>query len=144
MAHEDEVLRIETALRAHDWAEHTSLDREVEVWTRLAAEVTTYALSIDDYTNDLCSRDYLAELIVHASSGLRDSVRERVAPADEVFRAATVTDADGQLARHIRIGPDNGWWWHRRPATGPLADFLASFPRRAHPCVRPRYPSRMS
>jgi hypothetical protein len=34
-------------------------------------------------------------------------------------------DVDGRLGRYYRVRPEDGWWWHRRPAAGPLADYLA-------------------
>lgn len=122
---ESEVQRIEAALRESGWADHTSLDREARVWTRLSEEVNNYMATVDDYTNDLCSRDYLAEVASRASNGLRGRIEHQVAAADETFRASTVEDTDKRLTQYFRIQPDDGWWWHRRPSSGPLADYLA-------------------
>jgi hypothetical protein len=122
---ENEVQRIEAALREAGWADHASLDREVRAWTRLSEEINTYTATVDDYTNDLCSRDYLAQVASRASDELHESVEYQVAAADEMFRASTVEDTDEGLKRCFRIQPDDGWWWHRRPSSGPLADYLA-------------------
>jgi len=81
---------------------------------------------VDDYTNDVCSRDYLAVAASRASSGLRREIEEQVAKADETFRGSTVEDTDGRLGRYYRIERKDGWWWRRRPTSGPLADYLAS------------------
>jgi len=43
----------------------------------LSGKVNTYADTVDDYTNDLCSRDYLAALVARASSGLRSELDEQ-------------------------------------------------------------------
>lgn len=125
VADEDEVQRIEAALRDEGWADHASLARQLRAWARLAAEVNTYAATVDDYTNDLCSRDYLAAVAARASSGLCRAIDEQVAPTDESFRQATVEDTDGRLGQYYRIGREDGWWWRRRPSSGPLADYLA-------------------
>ena len=53
------MLRIEAALRGDGWADQTSLSRELRAWARLAEEINAYTGTINDYTNDLCSRDYL-------------------------------------------------------------------------------------
>jgi hypothetical protein len=122
---ESEVRQIEVALAQAGWAEHARLEREFRVWSRLAQEVNAYIATVDDYTNDLCSRDYIAEFAARASCGLRTAIEERVSPADETFRGATVGDDDARLGRHFRIDQESAWWWHRRPSSGPLADYLA-------------------
>ena len=59
MADQEEMERIETSLRHAGWADHASIARELRTWARVAVEVDIYAATVDDYTNDLCSRDYL-------------------------------------------------------------------------------------
>jgi hypothetical protein len=122
----DEVRRIEAALRDEGWADQTSLAREVRAWARLADEVNTYAATVDDYTNDLCSRDYLAAMATRGSSGLRLVIYDQIAPIDETFLRSTVEDTDRRLGRYFRIELRYGWWWQRRPSFGPLADYLAA------------------
>jgi hypothetical protein len=122
---ESDVRRIEATLQELGWANHASLDREVRIWTRLSEEVNTYTATVDDYTNDLCSRDYLSEVTSRASSDLRAAIEGQVALADMRFRTSTVEDQDGRLGLYFRIRPEDGWWWHRRPSSGPLADYLA-------------------
>ena len=125
MGAESEIRRIEIEMHTAGWAEHTSLHRELRAWGRLSAEVNTYAATIDDYTNDVCSRDYIAQFATRASAELRADLDARVAPADDRFRTATVPDVDGRVGRYFRISPDDGWWWHRRPLSGPLATYLS-------------------
>ena len=116
---------MESALRAQGWANHANLARELRSWVRVAAEVNTYPLTIDDYTNDLCSRDYLAAITTFASDRLPRAILEQVASADHSFVNSTVEDADGRLGRYYRIEQEDGWWWRRRPSSGPLADYLS-------------------
>jgi hypothetical protein len=122
---EDEVQRIEAALRDEGWADHMSLARELRVWARLSAQVNNYTATVDDYTNDVCPREYLAEFVSRAPSDLRTTIEDLVTPADETFLESTTVDVDGRLARYFHIQREDAWWWHRRPATGPLADYLA-------------------
>lgn len=121
----DDVERVEQHMRAAGWADHTSVSREQQVWARLSAEVGNYTSEIDDYTNGLCSRDYLAKAADIAPADLRDAILLDLASADARFRSATVEDHEGRLGRFYRIASGDGWWWHRRPATGPLAEALA-------------------
>jgi hypothetical protein len=60
-----------------------------------------------------------------ASVGLRRAIEQQVAGADESFRSATVEDSEKRLGRYFRIESEDAWWWHRRPSSGPLADYLA-------------------
>lgn len=34
--------------------------------------------------------------------------------------------ADGMIGEFHRIVDRSGWWWRRRPRSGPLADYLAA------------------
>ena len=124
MEFDDEVQRLQVALRVEGWADFVTLDRELRVWKRLAEAVNTYTATVDDYTNDLCSRDYLAALTARASARLQRSLGQLVVPIDELFRTATADDADGRLGRYYRIELNDGWWWNRRPSSGPLAHYL--------------------
>ncbi|MFE6735806.1 hypothetical protein [Microbacterium sp. NPDC057650] len=119
-----EISRIEAEMRAAGWAGHTSLRQELQIWRRLAAEVASYAATIDDYTNDLCSRDYVAEFSVAASAEVQEYIAREVAAADERFRASTMPDIEGLIGEYFRIDTRDGWWWRRRPVDGPLAHYL--------------------
>jgi hypothetical protein len=126
MADQDEMERIEASLRRAGWADHASIARELRTWARLAEEVDTYTATVDDYTNDLSSRDYLKLAMASASVGLRDTIAQQVAPVDESFRQRTVEDMERHLERYFRIDRKDDWWWRRRPSAGPLADYLES------------------
>jgi len=121
---DSEIGRIEAEMRAAAWATHTSLRRELHVWARLAAEVDRYEATIDDYLNDLYSRDYIAEFSAAASAWTREYIARQVAAADDRFRASTEPDIGALIGQHHRIDDKDGWWWRRRPAGGPLGDYL--------------------
>lgn len=115
---------VSAALRKSGWAAHTSVARELACWERLGREVNTYDATVDDYTNDLCSRDYLAHAIAESSLHLRQVLAERLTLADTTFREATVPDTEKLLGTYYRVDKKDGWWWHVRPANGPLATYL--------------------
>jgi hypothetical protein len=83
-------------------------------------------MTVDDYTNDLCSRDYLELAVNRLPSDISEPLSDRVATLDREFRNGTVADDQGVLRRFFRIEPCSGWWWRRIPSAGPLADYLAS------------------
>lgn len=126
MPDREEVEHIEASLRRAGWADHVSIARELRAWARLAEEVDTYTATVDDYTNDLCSRDYLELAMANASIDLRSTIGQQVAPADESFRRLTIDDSELRLGRYFQINRKDGWWWRRRPTSGPLADYLGS------------------
>ena len=125
MTLESEIARIEAELRAAGWAAHTSLQREFDAWSDLAAEVNAYEATIDDYTNDVCSRDYIAKFSASASDEVRKYIAGEVAEADEQFFRSTEPDVEGLIGRYYWIDDKDGWWWRRRPTSGPLAKYLA-------------------
>ncbi len=120
------VADIERGLRAEGWAEHTSVSHELQMWARLGQTVGTYSMTVDDYTNDLCSRDYLDLALVRLPAEARARLTGLVAPLDEAFRSDTVADDCGLLWRFFRVGVDAGWWWFRIPRGGPLAEYLSA------------------
>jgi hypothetical protein len=123
MSTDDEQLRaFEAALHAEGWSERVTVARELANWQRLATELGSYRLEIEDYTNDLYSREVLERL----PEPLRARFAADVAAADERFRAASEPDAGGRLGRWFRVDDKQGWWWHRIPRSGPLAELLRS------------------
>lgn len=121
VSYDVEGARLEGAMRRAGWASHTSLSRELAKWDRVASVVNSYEGTPDEYANDLYARDYIAVFGAKASAALRIAIDGRVAAADDRFRASTVPDIDGRLSRFHRTEQQDGWWWHRRPASGPLA-----------------------
>jgi hypothetical protein len=116
------------SLRARGWDRQVTVERLLRDWAALASSVERYPLTVDDYTNDLCSRDGLALVLDGCPEPLRAKLAALVEEADRAFRAGTLEDAEGRLARYFRIGPESGWWWSRVPASGPLATYLGRAP----------------
>ena len=97
----------------------------VAEWDAITIEFADdYEASIDDDTNDLCTRDILDDLLQAAPAGLREKLASHLTAADERFRQATVPDDERLIGLYFRHGP--GWWWRRRPARGPLATYLTT------------------
>ncbi|TXL57878.1 hypothetical protein [Aeromicrobium terrae] len=124
MPDDPEVLEIQAVMRAAGWSGSTSILRELHTWLRLGHELASYEATIDDYTNDLCSRDYLETVLGLAKDELRREVEAQVAAGDAAFRQATEADDGQRLANFYRLDSNDGWWWRRRPKYGPLAAYL--------------------
>ena len=122
--HEDEANELTQRLHECGWASHVTVGRLLRDWEQLASEVGTYKLTIDDYTNDLTSRDALDHVIGWASPPFAEALRDRVEPADERFKAATVEDNGVAVGRYFHIDSHPGWWWRRRPTCGQLSAYL--------------------
>jgi hypothetical protein len=118
----DEVGR---RLRADGWAAHVTVSRLLRNWQQLSISVDQYKLTIDDYTNDLTSRDGLELVLSQSPGALHTKLRQFVESADKEFLARTHEDKEKSLGRFYRIDEFSGWWWKRRPAAGPLAEYLA-------------------
>ena len=112
-------------LRAQGWADHVTVAKLLSDWRNLASSVDRYSLSIDDYTNDLTSRDGLELVLAACAASLRDKLHPWVDAADREFTERTETDADEAFGHFYRVDDLSGWWWKRRPTKGPLADYLA-------------------
>lgn len=100
-----------------------SLDNLAEEWAGICADVAEgYSLTVDDYMNDLTTRDLIASIFSHLRAELSYKLKRKVAPADEQFRRATthVEHALNELYSY--------WWWYRIPLKlqGDLRDDLAS------------------
>lgn len=122
--HGAEVAELTRRLHAAGWASHVTVDDLVQSWEQLAGEVGDYVMTIDDYTNDLTARDALAQVLSWASESLGPVLDARIAAADERFRSATQEDRGRAVGRFFRINTRPGWWWRRRPASGPLRAYL--------------------
>jgi hypothetical protein len=112
-------------LRTQGWATHVTVERLLRDWKELAESVDRYTLTVDDYTNDLTARDGLELVLARCAEPLRSKIRVIVEAADKEFRSRTLEDDSGAVARHFRVTDVSGWWWRRKPARGPLADYLA-------------------
>ena len=78
-------------------------------WGDLVAKVERgYALTLDDYTNDLTVRDTIEEVLEAAGQKLRAKIAIPVGELDRRFMSATV-EADKPLL------PREHHWWTRVP-----------------------------
>ena len=129
-ADERRALRdVEAALHRDGWASFVSYDQELRDWRRLAREVNAYPATIDDYTNDLTSRDALELILQRCPTPLTERLSAPVSTIDELFRAATVPDVSELIGQFYRTDDKSGWWWRRLPERGSLATYLSDFAR---------------
>ena len=111
-------------LRARGWAEHVTVMRLLRSWHELSVSVDQYRMTIDDYTNDLTSRDALEIVLAECPEPLRARLRLLIEQADTEFHARTQEDVAHTLGRYFWLTESSGWWWKRRPVAGPLAEYL--------------------
>ena len=124
---EDAILGdLSRQLRGKGWAANVPIERLLANWESLASQVNDYRLTIDDFTNDLTSRDGLeGALDLCRLDSFRERLMAAVEASDQKYRAATEEDGGAALSKYFRVPPSAGWWWRRRPRSGPLAVFLS-------------------
>lgn len=118
--------RIDGRLRAQGWAKHVTTVRLLRDWQALCTSVNRYRGTIDDYTNDLTTRDGLEVVLRECDEPLRTKLVTLIEQADGEFLAATQVDTGRVLRRYFRINESSEWWWKRTPTAGPLAEYLNS------------------
>jgi hypothetical protein len=97
--HADEFARLAERLHTDGWATHVTVERLVRDWQKLAASVRDYRMTIDDYTNDVTSRDALELVLAWASPNTASVVAPVIESADEQFRGSTVDDGGAAVSR---------------------------------------------
>lgn len=123
------VDRAARELHARGWSQPFSLDQMLASWTRLVSEVEQgYDAWVDDYTNDLTCRDWLALAWPLLSPRVQEARQGELNAADERFVACTDDDGGRAIGRYYRVEATDGWWWRRRPTStaGMLAAELAA------------------
>jgi hypothetical protein len=122
--------RIGLGLRGQGWGRGFSTPLTVNwllaEWNELSVSVDRYTGTIDYYTNHLTTRDGLEIALTECSEPLRAKLELLIGVADRDFVARTIEDTDCLLRCYFRIEDSWSWWWKRRPATGPLADYLTT------------------
>jgi len=100
-----------------------------ESWEQMIEEVSKgYALTLDDYLNDLDVRQLLDEALKIAPAALQKEIRERVRRADQKMR--TLVEPAGKCLWGSEVAetegwtPEGNWWFFSRPRKGD-EDFLA-------------------
>jgi hypothetical protein len=83
-------------------------------WDRFISYIEGgYDFTIDDYTNDLCVRDFIQTLVDDVSIGLKDKFMSTVVTMDNRYVYST-DSVDNPLLPTLD-GKDLGWWWFRIP-----------------------------
>jgi hypothetical protein len=111
-------------LRAAGWAEHVTVEWLLKDWRELSLSVAQYPMTVDDYTNDLTTRDGLEIVLAQCPEPLRAKLKLHIQKADSEFLVQTQEDAQHALESYFRINQSSGWWWRRIPVTGSLAIYL--------------------
>ncbi|MER6218706.1 hypothetical protein ABT213_32320 [Streptomyces sp. NPDC001674] len=106
-------------LHGRGWRKAFTVTEMVDQWASLVGTVENgYEDFIDEYTNDLYSRNWLHEAWVLLPGHVLVAWNQRIQELDDRFRAATAFD-DGQALSQFhwisRFDPDDMWWWRRHP-----------------------------
>jgi hypothetical protein len=101
----------------------------IKSWEQVVEEVSKgYALTLDDYLNDLDGRQILEEALAVAPEAEKKKIRERIAGADRRMQALVEPAAKclwgSEVAEAEGWTPEKNWWYFSRPKKGD-ADFLA-------------------
>ncbi|MFI7661177.1 hypothetical protein ACIBTW_20095 [Micromonospora parva] len=123
----ESVRAASAALHQQGWRKEFTIEEMIGKWAWLVAQVERgYPDLVDEYTNDLYCRDWLAKAWPQVTHPVRSCWHEMLQPLDERFRAATIEDGGQAVGRYHQITPNMGWWWHRRPKklVGDLAKAL--------------------
>lgn len=106
-------------LHERGWRKVFTVAEMVNQWDLLVRTVENgYEDSIDEYTNDLYSRNWLHEAWVLLPGHVLVTWNQRIRELDDRFRASTAFDdgeAVSQFHRVSRFDPDDMWWWRRHP-----------------------------
>ena len=105
----------------------------VDVWSEIVVAIDGgYALTLDDYQNDMDLRDLIAAAMDVASPEARAAVEERLTSADSRCLAQTTPTGclwGDDIAAEEGLDASREWWYYRRP-TRPgdaLADDLVAW-----------------
>lgn len=125
----ESIERAGTELQARGWRKAFDLNEMLGAYQQLVTKVEEgYDEMVDEYTNDLSCRDWLALAWPMLTDRVRDARAGELEALDERFRAATVDDGGHALSRFFAVERKEGWWWRRRPekVAGDFAADLAA------------------
>jgi hypothetical protein len=104
-------------LREQGWRQVFTLNEMLSAWASLVTEVEQgYDQMVDEYTNDLSCRDWLAQAWPMLTANVRAHRQDELDAIDERFKAVTIDDGGLQLGRFYAFNAKDGWWWRRLPA----------------------------
>ncbi len=93
-----------------------SLSSLLSSWAGIVDEIEGgYEATIDDYTNDLATRDLIDDAIGSVPESIKEKLESAVKPLDERFVGATRPDETQLIGQYFNHGPE--WWWSRLPVT---------------------------
>jgi hypothetical protein len=106
-------------LHQRGWRKAFTVQEMVDKWAWLVAKVESgYRDLVDEYTNDLYSRNWLHEAWPILPDRAIVPWTPQLRALDERFRAATIFDDGIALSQYHQISsfdPEDMWWWRRRP-----------------------------
>jgi hypothetical protein len=112
----ESVRAASAALHEQGWRKEFTIEEMIRNWAWVVAKVERgYSHLVDEYTNDLYSRDWLAKVWPLVTHRVRSCWHGTLHSLDDRFRAATFEDDGVAVGRYHRITLDRGWWWRRRP-----------------------------
>lgn len=113
----ESIDRASRELHSRGWRKAFTLNEMFEAWASLVAEVEQgYHQMVDEYTNDMACRDWLALVWPMLTERVRDARADELEALDARFRAATLDDGGRAIGRFYRVENKEGWWWRRRPS----------------------------
>lgn len=123
---------VRTLLRERDCPEHlieAGLPGLLDQWEEFVASVEEgYALTLDDYLNDLDVRQLLHAALSVALPEQAKVINDRLLLVDDQFKSLTkATEGclwSDEVAAEEDWTPKENWWYYRRPKQGDR-DFLA-------------------
>lgn len=101
----------------------------VESWEKVVQSVDEgYSLSLDDYLNDLDSRQLLGEALAVAAPAEMEKFEARIQLADDQMKSLTTRTSvclwGDEVAEEEGWTPKKNWWYYARPIQAD-ADLLA-------------------
>jgi len=110
------VTQAARALHERGWRKQFTVNEMTDAWRQLVEQIErSYSWEVEEYTNDLSCRDWLALAWPMLTENVRAHRASELNELDARFRTATTDDHDGRLARFYRIETKDGWWWRRIP-----------------------------
>jgi hypothetical protein len=104
-------------LHQRGWRKAFTITEMINKWAWLITTVEGgYSDFIDEYTNDLYSRNWLHEIWPLVTDRTITIWTPQIKTLDDRFRAATVFDDGQALSQFHRISQfdaDDMWWWRR-------------------------------
>jgi hypothetical protein len=112
----ESVSRAGRVLHEQGWRKAFSLNEMLAMWRALVSHVEAgYDEMVDEYTNDLTCRDWLALAWPMFTERVQTARQDELDSLDSRFLAATGEDTNAQLGRFFRVESKDGWWWRRIP-----------------------------